>query len=301
MLTNQSKANGATFLDYLQVQRQRVDAELSAALDAQGKGEKIVEASRYSLMLPSKRLRPLLCLEVSRALSGADQAAMPAALALEMIHSYSLVHDDLPCMDNDDLRRGMPTNHKVYGDGTATLVGDGLLTLAFEVLASAGSVSDATRVAWTKELAIAAGIRGMVLGQQWDMETVRESSVQALEALHRRKTGALIASSAAMGAIAAGASKEVIDSVRQFALDLGLAFQIRDDILDVIGGAEIGKPLKSDERNQKPTYVSVLGLERAKEVADEWATRCLTQLRAIEFKFENRLEDFARFVIERKV
>lgn len=295
------------FIPYLTSQRERFELALSEWVGGPAplKLEKMIEAARYSLMLPSKRLRPLLCLEACKALTGNDRAALPAAIALEMVHSYSLIHDDLPSMDNDDLRRGKPTNHKVYGEAMAILAGDGLLTLAFEVLATGSTgetrVSDSTRIHWVAELSRAAGMAGMVLGQQWDMEPVREASVQSLEGLHRRKTGALIGAAVAMGAQAAQADAATVNALRNFALDLGLAFQIRDDVLDVIGGEEIGKPLNSDERNQKPTYISVLGLERAKVAADEWYARALKHLGSVKLPFANRLEDLARFVIERKV
>lgn len=292
-----------SLVGYLEAQRSIVDRSLSELLGGSQdlKHEKVIESARYSLMLPSKRLRPLFCLETCRALTGSIEAALPAACALEMVHTYSLIHDDLPCMDNDDLRRGKPTNHKVYGEATATLAGDGLLTMAFEVLARYGNASSTIRMDWVKELAQAAGMSGMVLGQQWDMEPVRDSSVAALEALHLKKTGALIAASVAMGAISAQVHEEKIKGFRDFGYDVGLAFQIRDDVLDVIGGQEIGKPLKSDERNQKPTYVSVLGIERAKEAADLWYKKALEKLKSFELPHENRLEELTRFVIERKV
>jgi len=288
-----------SFPEFFEAQRNRVDRAIDEYLT--NKSEKMIEAARYSMFLPSKRLRPILCLEVCKGLTGSYEAALPAASALEMVHTYSLIHDDLPAMDNDDLRRGKPTNHKVYGEAVAILAGDGLLTLAFEVLARGGNANSTVRMDWVRELATASGMDGMVLGQQWDMEAVRDSSVAALESLHLKKTGALIGASVAMGAIAAHVHESRVPDFRQFGLDLGLAFQIQDDVLDVIGGEEIGKPLKSDERNQKPTYVSVLGLEKAKEAADRWSERALKKLRSLELPFENRLEELTRFVIERRV
>lgn len=293
-------ASSLKFEDYLSAQQRRVQDALDRWFSA--RHERVIEAARYSLLLPSKRLRPVFCLETCRAFSGSDEHAMPAAMAVEMVHSYSLIHDDLPAMDNDDLRRGKPTNHKVYGDAIAILAGDGLLTSAFEVLSKAqDGISDKVRVLWARELSEAAGMNGMVLGQEWDMATVREHSVEALEALHRKKTGALLSSAAVMGAMAAGMPTTVCDQVRDFAMDMGLAFQIRDDILDVIGGEAIGKPTLSDERNQKPTYVSVLGLEKAKIQAHTWSERALGKLKKIPFVCENRLEDLTRFVIERPI
>jgi len=284
-------------------QNLRLESDLYSYLGGReiSRVDRVNEASRYSLFLPSKRLRPLFCLETCRAFLGSDEPAMPAASALEMVHTYSLIHDDLPSMDNDDLRRGKPTNHKVFGDATAILAGDALLTLAFEVLSRGGQAEDSVRVAWSRELSQASGIAGMVLGQQMDMEAVRESSVSALEALHRKKTGALLAAAVTMGAIAAKVQAPLLQQLREFALDMGLAFQIQDDILDVEGGVEIGKPLKSDEKNNKPTYVSVLGLSKAKEMAAEWSSKAIQSLKKIEFLHQNRLEQLTNFVIERKV
>ena len=304
MIDGAAKSGLLPLSDYLASQRAKFDQALKeyCHLDAFGPfSDRVVESARYSLFSPSKRLRPLFCMEISKALCGDEWKSVPAAMALEMIHTYSLIHDDLPAMDNDDLRRGKPTNHKVYGDALAILAGDGLLTQAFELLACAEQVSPAVRVAWARELAEAAGMKGMVLGQAWDMSSTREASVNALEDLHRKKTGALLAASCSMGAIAAESDEGLVASIRQFGSDMGLAFQIRDDVLDVEGGADLGKPLRSDEKNQKPTYVSVLGLEGARRQADEWAQKALRQVRSIPFKFENRLEEMTSFVIERKV
>jgi len=204
-------------------------------------------------------------------------------------------------MDDDDFRRGKPTNHKVYGEAVAILAGDGLLTHAFQSLTAFDSLSSAVRTSWVRELALAAGFDGMVLGQAWDVSAAREVSVAALESLHRKKTGALLAASCAMGAIAAESDEGVVASVRQFGSDLGLAFQIRDDVLDVEGGADLGKPLMSDEKNKKATYVSVLGMDAAKRQADEWMQKALRQIRSLPFAFENRLEEMTTFMIDRKV
>jgi len=290
--------------DYLFSQRLKFEQSLREYCQSGTFGslsEVVVEAAHYSLFLPSKRLRPLFCLEICKALGGNDWRALPAAVALEMVHTYSLIHDDLPAMDNDDLRRGKPTNHKVYGEAMAILAGDGLLTQAFLALVGEESTSSRVKASWVKELSEASGLKGMVLGQAWDMSHQREASVVALENLHRRKTGALLAASCAMGAISAEADDGIVASIRQFGSDMGLAFQIRDDVLDVEGGADLGKPLMSDEKNNKPTYVSVLGLTEAKKQADEWAQKALRQIRSIPFPFENRLEEMTMFVIERKI
>ncbi len=287
-----------SFSDYLGGQRKRIDEALGSW--TKSSNERVVEAAAYSLMLSSKRLRPLFCLETCRAFLGHDEAAIPAAMALEMVHTYSLIHDDLPAMDNDDLRRGKPTNHRVYGEATALLAGSALLTAAFEILAKAPRVSAETKVAWVWELSEAAGANGMVLGQDWDMRAPSEVDLKYLQNLHRKKTGALLAASVVMGALAAGAKPEVIEKLRDFSLDMGLAFQIQDDILDVIGGVEIGKPIKSDDRNNKTTYVTLLGLENAKNEANLWKDRALQTLSSVEFAHPNCLEDLTRFVIDRK-
>ena len=294
---HQIEFEGVSFADYLSMQRKKIDEALNQW--GLGSKERVVEAARYSLLLPSKRLRPLFCLETCRAFMGSDERAIPAAVALEMVHTYSLIHDDLPAMDNDDLRRGQPTNHKVYGEATALLAGSALLTAAFEILAKA-NVSAKIRTNWIQELSEAAGANGMVLGQEWDMTPPSQVTLDSLQSLHRKKTGALLAASVVMGAQAAELPVSTCEDLREFALDMGLAFQIRDDVLDVIGGAEIGKPLKSDERNEKVTYVSLLGLEKTKKESEFWYELSLQKLRSVSMPCDNKLEDLARFVIDRK-
>jgi geranylgeranyl diphosphate synthase type II len=289
---------GFAFSDYLSLQRKKVDDALDVWCSSSK--ERVMQASAYSLMLPSKRLRPLFCLETCRAFLGADEAALPAAMALEMVHTYSLIHDDLPAMDNDDLRRGKPTNHKVYGEATALLAGSALLTAAFEILAKADGSSARVRMNWVRELSEAAGASGMVLGQDWDIDPPEEITLDFLQSLHRKKTGALLAASVVMGAMAAEMPQTICEELREFALDMGLAFQIRDDVLDVIGGAEIGKPVNSDERNSKKTYVSLLGLEKAKRETEFWYDLAITKLRSLRLPHANRLEELTRFVIDRR-
>jgi geranylgeranyl pyrophosphate synthase len=279
-------------------QKQKVEIALKAWCESSK--ERVVDAAGYSLLLPSKRLRPLFCLETCRAFLGTDEEALPAAMALEMVHTYSLIHDDLPAMDNDDLRRGKPTNHKVYGEAMALLAGSALLTAAFEILAKADSAHSRVRVNWVRELSEAAGASGMVLGQAWDIEPPEEITLDFLQGLHRKKTGALLAASVVMGAMAAQVSSGILEELREFALDMGLAFQIRDDVLDVIGGVEIGKPRLSDERNEKKTYVSLLGLERAKLESEFWYDLAIQRLRTLSLPYDHRLEELTRFVIERK-
>jgi geranylgeranyl diphosphate synthase type II len=289
-----------SFADYLSRRKRELDSHLESYFAGCSGG--LQESMRYSLFLPSKRIRPLICLETCLAVSGSDEAARAAAAALEMVHTYSLVHDDLPAMDDDDLRRGMPTNHIRYGQARAILAGDALLTKAFELLAFA-PVSESIRIRWVKELSQASGMNGMVLGQDLDIwpDSAESDPLQRLERLHRNKTGKLLAASVVMGAMAGGASVESESDFREFALDLGLAFQIQDDVLDVVGGAEIGKPEHSDEKNAKLTYVSLLGLEPAQREAQKWLDQSLARLARLPIKEGSRLEDFCRFVVNRKV
>ena len=226
------------------------------------------EAMRYSLLAGGKRIRPVLCLATGRAIGMEPAALMPAAAALELIHTYSLIHDDLPAMDDDDLRRGIPTSHVRYGENVAILAGDGLFAEAIRlfceqegpperVLAALGELTDAT------------GVDGMVGGQYVDV-TTGELEAEGLRRLHSLKTGRLIAASVGTALVLAGLAEREVASYRRFAAEVGVLFQIVDDILDVVGSEdELGKPQGSDERHGKSTYVSVLGLERARELAAE--------------------------------
>ena len=220
------------------------------------------EAMEYSLLAGGKRVRPVLTLETCRMCGGEPEAALPFACAVEMVHTYSLIHDDLPAMDNDSLRRGRPTNHIVYGEATAILAGDGLLTAAFGCLAEA--VLPGERIAAAVRcLSQAAGPAGMVGGQALDIAGEgRSMDLGELELLQRLKTGALIAAAAELGCIAAGGTQEQRERVRQYAQALGRAFQVRDDMLDVTGSdQELGKSAGSDRTNEKNTFVTALGLE----------------------------------------
>ena len=204
---------------------------------------------------------------------------MNAALALEMIHTYSLIHDDLPAMDNDDLRRGKPTNHKIYGEATAILAGDALLTMAFSVLGRENAAPDICG-AIIREIADAAGAGGMVGGQALDMAAEnKQISLEELKKLHLGKTGALIRASVRVGAILAGAKEKELTNLTEYAENLGLAFQITDDILDAVGDtATLGKPTGSDEKNHKSTYVSLVGIDKARELAQDAVNRALSAL-----------------------
>lgn len=248
------------------------------------KGQGIIyEACRYSAMAGGKRLRPALVLEFCRVCGGDQQAALPFACALEMIHTYSLIHDDLPCMDDDDLRRGKPTNHKVYGEATAVLAGDGLLNLAFETASdpkNTAMVSAETQVQAIRALSRASGMDGMIGGQVLDMAAEETRiSLDQLKTLQELKTGALIGVAAQLGCLIGHASEEQIAAALEYARCIGLAFQIQDDILDIEGDAEtFGKSIGSDAENGKSTYPSLLGLERCHELVHELSQQAVDAL-----------------------
>ncbi|WP_297209550.1 polyprenyl synthetase family protein [uncultured Flavonifractor sp.] len=232
----------------------------------------LYDAMYYSLLAGGKRIRPVLLLESCRICGGDPESALPFAGAIEMIHTYSLIHDDLPCMDDDDLRRGRPTNHKVYGEATAILAGDGLLTAAFEFMLDPAVALPPERVLDAAGvLARAAGGRGMVGGQVLDMAGEGHSlGLLEVEELQRLKTGALIAAATEMGCALAGGSPEQRQAVRRYAECLGLAFQIQDDILDVVGDeATLGKPVGSDAKSEKNTFVTLKGLDACRELVDK--------------------------------
>ncbi len=228
----------------------------------------LYDAMEYSLLAGGKRIRPVLTLECCRMCGGEPETALPLAGAVEMIHTYSLIHDDLPCMDDDDLRRGRPTNHKVYGEATAVLAGDALLTAAFEVILDAGSLPPERLLTAAAVLARAAGGWGMVGGQVLDMAGEGHAlSLSEVEELQRMKTGALITAAAEMGCVAAGGTQEQRAAVRRYAEKLGLAFQIQDDILDVVGNAAaLGKSVGSDARSEKTTFVTLKGVETCRKL-----------------------------------
>jgi len=243
----------------------------------------VTDAMRYSLLNGGKRVRAVLTLEFCKLCGGTEEMAMPFACAVEMIHAYSLIHDDLPCMDNDDMRRGKPSNHKVYGENYALLAGDGLLTKAFETALSAeafraAGVEHAAKAA--SVLASCAGEFGMVGGQCIDLETENQAvSLDVLYAKDTGKTANLIMAACMMGCIAAGAEDKLVEAARNYALHIGLAFQIRDDILDVTGSAEeLGKNIGIDAQNNRCTYVSLLGIEKAQQMVDTYTDTALESL-----------------------
>ena len=263
---------------------------------------RVYEAMRYSALAPGKRMRPFLVLASANLFGVAQRCALQVAAAVEMVHAYSLVHDDLPAMDDSDLRRGRPTCHKQFDEATAVLAGDGLLTSAFEVLSDPDTHGDPTvRCELVATLASAAGPAGMVGGQMIDLIAERQKlDIGAITRLQRMKTGALIAFSCEAGAILAKAPGEVRIALRGYAHDLGLAFQIADDLLDVEGSAaETGKPVGADAAAGKATFVSILGVERARAQAEHLVRQAAAHLDLFEQRAE-LLREAARFVIARR-
>jgi farnesyl diphosphate synthase len=269
----------------------------------EGPEARVVEAMRYSALAPGKRLRPFLVLASAQLFSVSRRSALQAAAAVELVHAYSLVHDDLPAMDNSDLRRGRPTCHKQFDEATAILAGDGLLTYAFEVLAQPDTHGDpAVRCELVTALAQAAGAAGMVGGQMIDLLAENDPTLDigAITRLQRLKTGALIAFSCEAGAILGKAGREQRHALRGYAHDLGLAFQIADDLLDIEGSAaETGKPVGSDAAAGKATFVTILGLERARAQAAALIGQAVSHLDLFEKKAD-LLRQAADFVINRR-
>ncbi len=245
----------------------------------------LYEGARYSLLSGGKRLRPILTLATVETLQGSPEAALSPACALECIHTYSLIHDDLPCMDNDDFRRGKPTLHKVYPEGHAVLAGDFLLTVAFEIIANAPLLTDQQKVQLTRVIAEASGGEGMIAGQVLDLAcTGKNLNLQTLELIHSKKTAALIQASILCGGIVANATASQMDVLRKFGYQIGLAFQIIDDVLDVTDGEEKhGKKGGSDAANHKTTYVSLLGIEGARHQAHNLLTSALEAIRSLPY------------------
>lgn len=262
-----------------------VDSRLEVLLEGQEKAvQDLTDAMRYSTMIGGKRIRPVLVLEFCRVCGGDPDHALDLACALEMIHTSSLIHDDMPCMDNDDMRRGQPSCHKKFGENTALLAGDALEAYAFEVAAGADLPAKAV-VEAVKLLAKATGPYGMLGGQIMDVENESRDDValDRLEATHQKKTGALIRVACELGCIAAGASKELRKAAVEYGKNLGLAFQVCDDILDVTGNELLlGKPVGSDEEEEKATYVTLLGLDAAKQTAKDYTDQAYQALEAFD-------------------
>ena len=272
------------FNAYLAAQKQLVEAALDDSLGPE-RPESLREAMRYSLLAGGKRLRPILCLAACELAGGDPALAMPTAVALEMIHTMSLIHDDLPAMDNDDLRRGRPTNHKVYGDAVALLAGDALLTRAFEMVALRSPGVPADRLLKVVgELSLVSGAPGLVGGQVVDLECEgKEVDLETLEYIHLHKTGALLKACVITGALIGGADEEQLNSLRTYARGIGLAFQIVDDILDVTASSDVlGKTAGKDLIADKTTYPKLLGLEESRERAKTLIQEAKTSLDAFQ-------------------
>jgi geranylgeranyl diphosphate synthase, type II len=281
---------------------QLVDAALQRLLpSAESRPASIHEAMRYSVFAGGKRIRPILCLETARIFATDVMPALHPACAIEFIHTYSLIHDDLPALDNDDLRRGKPTCHKKFGEAIAILAGDALLTLAFEMIGAA-PVEAALRVRMLTEIAMSAGtLNGMVGGQVADLEAEgKGAGPEMLEYIHRSKTAALIRASITAGAICAGAADEDVRRLRHFGETIGWAFQVTDDILDVEeSSAALGKTAGKDVAQQKATYPAVFGLARSHEIANELSSKAIADLAAYGER-ASRLREIAGFLVHRR-
>lgn len=258
----------STFKQFMDYSSKLVNEAMIESVEKLKAPERLKEAMTYSLQGGGKRIRPLLLFATLDAFGKNPEIGVKPACALEMIHTYSLIHDDLPCMDDDDYRRGKPTNHKVFGEALATLAGDGLLTYAFQLITEMNdpSVSEQIKLQLIRELAVAAGPEGMVAGQVADMEgESKQLSGEELQYIHERKTGKMLMYPVIAASILSKATAEQLSNLTQFAYKLGIAFQIQDDILDVIGEEEVlGKPVGSDIENDKTTYVKLYGVEGAK-------------------------------------
>lgn len=292
-------------ITYQKICQERVNALLEKLFIApQPELARLYEAMRYSVMIGGKRVRPLLVYGACETLSGDLAQADGAACAVELIHAYSLVHDDLPAMDNDDLRRGQPTTHKAYDEACAILVGDGLQSLAFEVLAGLMPNENpiATSLEMIRVLSKAAGARGMVGGQAIDLQSVGEKlDQQALEAMHRYKTGALIEASVVLGALASNrVSEQQIKKLKNYSQAIGLAFQVQDDILDIESDTKtLGKQQGADLAHNKPTYPALLGLDGAKQYIKQLHEQALEALSGFS-NHANVLRDLATYIVERR-
>jgi geranylgeranyl diphosphate synthase type II len=293
------------FRSYLAEKRALIDETLKGFMpEPEGPTSELIRAMNYSLFAGGKRLRPILCMAGAEAVGGEGRDALPVACALEMIHTYSLIHDDLPAMDNDDMRRGKPTSHKVFGEALAILAGDGLLTEAFNLMIRS-DLPEKIGTARFQEvitlISVAAGHRGIVGGQAVDvMMEGKEVDSSIVDFIHNHKTGALISASVSSGAILGGGSRQELDDIASYGHKTGLAFQISDDILNIEGDSEeMGKRAGSDEQKRKNTYPSVYGMERSKVILRESVDAAINSLK----QFGNGadpLRQIAGYIIERK-
>jgi len=285
---------------FLEKARDLVDRKLDELLPSeQTSPSTLHKAMRYSIFAGGKRLRPALVLAAAEAVGGTYEEALPAACAVEMIHTYSLIHDDLPAMDDDDLRRGRPTNHKVFGEAMAILAGDGLLTYAFEVLTI--NAKPATVAALVRSVAKGVGTQGMVGGQVLDMEGEgKPATLDSVRAIHAWKTAALIAACCEAGALASGSGATEFEHLAKYGQNIGLAFQIVDDILDLTSTPEaLGKTPGKDAKSGKATYPAVLGVEKSKQEADRLASEAFDALKIFGSRAKT-LDALGRFVLERQ-
>ena len=268
-----------TFKDYMKEKKSQIDRQLCTLLQTDvPQFSTLYKAMNYSLMAGGKRIRPILLLATLEALGKDSTPYLELACALECVHSYSLIHDDLPAMDNDDLRRGKPTNHVVFGEGTAILAGDGLLTYAFELMARQQQIAPEKLTQCIAVFAHAAGPAGMVGGQAFDLESEGNLHIgrKGLELLHQAKTGVIFKAAIDLAALLGDADEKEKQMLDAYAVNMGLTFQITDDILDVVGDeAVIGKPVGSDEKNDKATYVTIFSLEEARNMAKEAAQKAI--------------------------
>lgn len=290
---------------YLERKRQEVDHFLESVMPAEhAPPANLHKAMRYSLFAGGKRVRPILAIAAQETLGGSAAAILPIASSLELIHTYSLIHDDLPAMDNDDYRRGKPTNHKVFGEAMAILAGDALLTMAFDIVSRPELVNGLdpfAQVRVIQELAAGSGNVGMVGGQVADIEAEgQDINLATLEAVHRWKTGKLIRASVRIGSIVGGARDEQLDALTGYAEDIGLAFQIADDVLNVVGSREeLGKDANTDASRGKKTYPTFFGVDGARKLAEERVASALHHLKDFGPTAEP-LRELARYITARK-
>ena len=288
--------------DYLAEKKLAVDECLARLLPAESEAPPTIHgAMRYSLFAGGKRVRPILVLAVGESLGGARETLLHLGAAIEMIHTYSLIHDDLPALDNDDLRRGRPTCHKVFGEAMAILAGDALMTRAYQVLAELPEVQDATRLAIIREIAYATGtVEGMIGGQVADLQAEgRPIDAEVLEYIHRSKTGALLTACIRSAALAAGADGTQLAALTGFGNRIGLAFQIVDDILDMTASSEeLGKTPGKDQKVKKATYPALYGLQASRRQAQELITAAVAAIADLGDRAEP-LRELARFVYSR--
>lgn len=290
---------------YLNERRAIVEEALQGILPVpEGPAADIVGAMGYSLFAGGKRLRPILCIAGAEAAGGEAKDVLPVACAIELIHTYSLIHDDLPVMDDDDMRRGKPTSHKVFGEAVALLAGDGLLTKAFHVMTGpdlVNRVKPESLLAVIGLIAQAAGYEGMVGGQVVDIQSEgKEVDPSIVEFIHTRKTAALISASVISGAILVGAAEDQVKALTSYGQNIGLAFQVSDDILDIEGDSqELGKNVGSDTRQEKITYPAILGLKRSKQIQKELVEQAIESLSPFDQRAEP-LRYIAKYIIARK-